>query len=205
MRQRLADGLQAMGLVVAEDLQQQLLMYLELLARWNRVYNLTAITDPQLMVTHHLLDSLALRPYIVGERIIDVGTGAGLPGIPLALLAPDQTFVLVDSQAKKTRFIQQAVIALELKNVETVTSRIEAYQPSVGFDVIIARAFGSLQDILQKTQRLARPHAGFVLPKGQYPQSELDALTGEAYRVQVHSLQVPHLHNRHLVCIRAVS
>lgn len=203
----LAAGLQNMGLCVDGATQQRLLTYLDLLARWNRVYNLTALTDPLLMVTHHLLDSMALLPYLQGPRILDVGSGAGLPGIPLALLAPHWSFTLLDSQAKKTRFIQQAVIDLQLDNIEIVTSRIEYYQPKTGFDTIMARAVGSLKALLAQTERVSGPGTHFIFPKGHYPQPELAELTvlpNAHYQIHIYPLQIPQLQNRHLVSITKV-
>jgi len=132
----LQDGVHALGLALAPAAQEKLIAYIELLAKWNQAYNLTAVRDPEQMIARHLLDSLAILPWVRGPRVLDIGSGAGLPGIPLALARPELQFVLLDSNAKKTRFITQALAELGLENVEVVHSRVEKYQPAVPFDPV---------------------------------------------------------------------
>lgn len=197
---RLAQGMADLGLADSPEQRKRLLAFLALLHKWNRAYNLTAIRDPRSAVDLHLLDSLTLGPYLHGGRILDVGTGAGLPGIPLAIVNGDRHFTLLDGNAKKTRFVRQAVIELGLRNVEVVTARVENYQPERGFDSVLARAFASLADIVAATERLLAPQGRILAQKGQWPRQELDTLKGRT--VKVHRLALPGLDlERHLVDI----
>jgi 16S rRNA (guanine527-N7)-methyltransferase len=164
--------------------------YLELLQRWNRVFNLTAIRDPNEMVILHILDSLAINPYLHGQRIIDVGTGAGLPGIPLALVNPDKHFVLLDSNSKKTRFLIQAITDLNIKNIEVIHSRCEDFQPQQNFDSIISRAFASLEVMLATTRHLIAHQGQFLAMKGVYPHSEIADLSEDFKIVAVENLKI---------------
>lgn len=148
--------------------------YLTLLEKWNRTYNLTAIKDIDSMVTRHLLDSLAISPWIKGNRLIDVGAGAGLPGIPLAIAHPELQVVLLDSNGKKVRFMQEVKRALRLENIEIVQSRVENYQPSSGFDTVTSRAFSTLELMISWTKHLVVNRGIWLAMKGRYPQSELD-------------------------------
>jgi len=196
--ERLANLLAAMSLPVSSRQCDQLSQFLALLAKWNRVYNLTAIRDPDQMIGEHLLDSLSLTPYVSGLRLLDVGTGGGLPGIPLAILLPDIEFTLLDSNAKKTRFVQQAVIELKLDNVEVVCSRIEAYQPDAGFEQITSRAFTSLHRFAEAVRHLANATTQLLAMKGKYPADEIAEL-GEI-ETEVIELKVPMINaERHLV------
>ena len=166
---------------------------MRLLAKWNAAYNLTAVRDPQEMVTRHLLDSLALLPYVQGPRVLDIGTGPGLPGIPLAVARPDCSFTLLDANAKKTRFVTQAVGELGLKNVDVVQARVENYRPVEKFDTLVARAFSSIADMLNNAQHLCAPGGRFLAMKGVYPEEELAAIPA-AYAVsEVVALKVPGL------------
>jgi 16S rRNA (guanine527-N7)-methyltransferase len=199
----LQNALKQNGFTLSDQTQDALVAYLELLQRWNQAFNLTAITDPKDMVWLHILDSLSINPYLQGGRILDVGTGAGLPGIPLALLNPEKLFTLLDSNSKKTRFLTQVVLELNIKNVEVVHNRCEKFTPALGFDSIVSRAFSSIQDMLIKTQHLAAPNAIFLAMKGVYPESELNAIPNEFQVVAVHKLEIPGLAaERHLVCIK---
>jgi len=214
LKSRLEEGLAAMELPVAD--QARLLDYLRLLAKWNRVYNLTAVRDPAEMVTRHLLDSLAVLPYLHGARVLDVGTGAGLPGIPLAIVSaggsaggdPARRFTLLDSNGKKTRFVQQAVVELGLDNVQVVHTRTEDFAPPPGerFDTVLSRAFASIADMLAGSGRHCAPQGVILAMKGAEPRqelAELEARPGYGFRVErVIPLAVPGLDEaRHLVCL----
>jgi 16S rRNA (guanine527-N7)-methyltransferase len=201
LEQRLHQGITDLGLDLPAAAEPKLLQYLRLLARWNQAYNLTAVRDPQEMVTRHLLDSLAVLPYLQGPRVLDVGTGAGLPGIPLAVARPDLTFTLLDANAKKTRFVTQAVGELGLKNVEVVQSRAENYRPPQKFDTLVSRAFASIADMLEFTRHLCAPHTRILAMKGVYPEEELAAVA-TAYAAEVVALKVPGLQaDRHLAIL----
>ena len=169
-RKILVSGLESLNLSIAEDKVEQLLGFIKLLEKWNKAYNLTAIRDRDDMVRLHLLDSLAIVPFIEGKRVIDIGTGAGLPGIPLAIYLPDIEFVLLDSNAKKTRFVQQAIIDLKLGNVSVCHNRVEQYHPERGFDTAITRAFAGLSDIVQLTAHLLNKDGVLLAMKGQAPE-----------------------------------
>ncbi len=205
-RQQLVDGLARMGLVLDEEIQGKLLHFLVLMRKWNRVYNLTSRRDMDNMVARHLLDSLALLPYLHGSRLVDVGSGAGLPSIPLALACPERQFVSLDCVTKKGRFRTQATIELGLKNMEVVTSRVEAYRPAGEFDSVISRAFSSMSDMLRVSDHLVAGDGKFLAMKGVYPETELGEIP-DSYRVEaVHQLEVPYLDaERHLVMVVPVS
>ena len=193
-------GLDTLSLSVNQQQIDQLLGFLQLLQKWNKAYNLTAVTNLQQMVIRHLLDSLALSPYIQGNRILDVGTGAGFPGLPLAITNPDQRFVLLDSNLKKTRFVQQAVLELTIDNVEVVHQRIEYYQPDSQFDTVFARAVSSLAYLVDNVTGLVVKGGKILMPKGHFPQAELDELTDCNFAVI--KLDIPEMDaQRHLVSI----
>lgn len=182
---------------------EKLLKYLELLQRWNKAFNLTAIRDPLQMVRLHLLDSLAIHPYVQGlKSIIDVGTGPGLPGIPLAILNPEINFTLLDSNGKKTRFLFQAINELKLTNASEINHRVEAYQPNQLFDAVISRAFSSISDMLNQCGHLVSDQGCFLAMKGKKPDSELSQMT-KAYKVvEVNEVNVPLIDSeRHLIKI----
>ena len=202
LNQLLQEGLTAMGCPLGADIQAKLLAYVRLLEKWNRTYNLTAVREPAQMVPRHLLDSLAILPYLKGPRILDIGTGAGLPGIPLALARPDLRFVLLDSNAKKTRFVTQACAELGLKNVEIVNQRVEKYRPDAPFDTIVSRAFSTITDMLVASRPVCGAAGRFLAMKGIYPQEELAAMP-PGYKVcGVPALAVPGLPaERHVVII----
>ena len=214
----LSKGIKALNLDCPLDVQAQLLEYVRLLDKWNRVYNLTAVRDPAEMVTRHLLDSLTVLPFLDkesdketgGKRILDVGTGAGLPGIPLALMSvkphPEREFVLLDSNSKKTRFMQQAVAELGLKNVQVVHARTESFHPDQGFDVVVSRAFASVAEMVAGAGQHCLPGGVILAMKGANPTMELVDLDEAFVLEQVHRLTVPGLdEERHLVCLRRVS
>ena len=183
-----------------------LLRFIHLLDKWNRVYNLTSIREPRQMVSRHILDSLVVRPYLHGQRILDVGSGAGLPGIPLAIAAPELNFTLLDSNNKKTRFILQVVTDLGLKNVEVVTARIEEYQPAQGFDTVLARAYSSLEKLSQDVREILNAEGCILAMKGSYPLAELESIPVTFKVDTINKLEVPGLDaERHLVILRAVT
>ncbi|MFZ5503565.1 MAG: 16S rRNA (guanine(527)-N(7))-methyltransferase RsmG [Pseudomonadota bacterium] len=186
-------GIDQLGLRLDQEQQAQLLAYLALLHKWNKVYNLTAIRDPQQMVSNHLLDSLAVTPHLWPGRWLDVGCGAGLPGMVLAIVQPTWQVDLLDSNSKKTGFVQQAAIELGLKNVSVHCARVEVWQPTEKFDGIVSRAFTALAEFLRSTRHLLAPGGRWAAMKGQ-PEQELMAVANSGYRIErVVSLQVPGL------------
>ncbi|HYR05695.1 MAG TPA: 16S rRNA (guanine(527)-N(7))-methyltransferase RsmG, partial [Gallionella sp.] len=192
LAEELQRGAEQLGITLGVDAQGKLLDYLALLHKWNKVYNLTAIRNPQEMVSHHLLDSLAVMPYLWAGRWLDVGCGAGLPGLVLAVAQPDWQFFLLDSNSKKTSFVQQAVIELGLRNVSVYCERVEEWQTTERFDGIISRAFSELGKFLRSTRHLVAPHGRWVAMKGA-PQQELASVPDGCRVERVISLQVPGL------------
>lgn len=202
--QSLQQGISRLKLEVSAAQQQQLMAYLLLLHKWNQAYNLTAIRQLDEMVIKHVLDSLAVLPSVQGARCLDVGTGAGLPGLVLALLNPAQHWVLLDSNHKKTRFLQQAVIEFGLSNVEVVCSRIELFKPTEAFDVIISRAYSELQKFYQQTQAFCAPQGRLIAMKGVYPEQELQYFQENGIAWETVALDVPFLQaERHLIIFGA--
>jgi 16S rRNA (guanine527-N7)-methyltransferase len=187
--EQLAQGLQTMGLEADAQQQQQMLDYLALLRKWNRAFNLTAIRDPDVMVSRQLLDSLSIHRLLRGNRVLDVGSGAGLPGIPLAIMNPDRAFTLLDTNSKKTRFLNQSRLELGVENLQVEQVRVEAYQPEQLFDTITSRAFASLPDMLRLTRHLLAPGGCWLAMKGAVPEDELSTL-GE-FRYEIQQLAVP--------------
>lgn len=200
----LSAGLQRLGVTLPIAVQAALLQFVGLLGKWNRAYNLTAVREPDAMVTRHLLDSLAVLPYVQGSNVLDVGSGAGLPGIPLALALPAVAFTLLDSNGKKTRFMTQAVAELRLTNVIVVQSRVENYRPPQTFDTVVTRAFASVAEVVALTGRLCAPQGQLLLMKGAYPGQELAQLPASFELAAAERLRVPGLEaERHLLRIRA--
>lgn len=187
--------------VVSDQQHQKLWQYLEALQKWNQAFNLTAIRDKKKMITHHLMDSLAVAPFVTSELIADVGTGAGLPGIPLAILFPEKSFHLVDSNVKKTRFVTQVAHQLLLKNVEVHHQRVE--QLGIKVDQVISRAFASLADFINVTEHLLKDGGEFLAMKGKIPQTEIDLLPSDTFLVATEVIEVPGLDaERHLIHIK---
>lgn len=204
----LSKGIAESGIVLSEQQLDQLLAYHALLIKWNNAYNLTAVRDPVQMLSRHILDSLSIVPYLKGKRFIDVGTGAGLPGIVLAIVFPDRQFDLLDSAGKKMRFLFQVKTELQLDNVSIHHTRVETFQPASLFDGVISRAFASLQDMVVGCGHLLAGDGLFYCMKGRYPADEVEALkklskTGKSYMVEAgYPLQVPgEAGERHLLCI----
>lgn len=194
------------ALSVSDQQKQQLLAFVGLLDKWNKAYNLTSVRDPQEMLIKHILDSIVVSPYLQGERFIDVGTGPGLPGIPLAIMNPDKSFTLLDSLGKRIRFIRQVQHELGLTNIIPVQSRVEEFQPEQGFNGVLSRAFASLQDMVDWCHHLPAADQGlFYALKGVAPDMASDPLPAWCQIQQIIPLQVPELDaERHLVLIRKV-
>lgn len=205
MLKRLNGLLMQAGIVITETQKTQLVQLVELLHKWNKAYNLTSVRDPDAMLVKHILDSLVVSPHLHGERFIDVGTGPGLPGLPLAIINPDKQFVLLDSLGKRINFIRQVILELGLTNVTPVKSRVEEYQPETGFDGVLSRAFASLEDMLSWCHHLPSPEGSFLALKGQYPEQELAQLPDSIRLVATHKLVVPELEGeRHLLEFKAI-
>lgn len=190
--EELQRGIAQLGVTLSADVQNKLLDYLALLHKWNKVYNLTAIRDQQQMVSHHLLDSLAVIPHLWPGRWLDVGCGAGLPGVVLAVAQPDWQFTLLDSNSKKTSFVQQAIIELGLKNAVVSCARVEEFHAQEKFDGIISRAFTELGDFLRVTRHLIAPHGRWAAMKG-LAERELAGMPGDCKVERVIQLNVPGL------------
>ncbi len=200
----LESGLAGLELALDDRARRRLLEYLVQLERWNQAYNLTGVRDPRDMVAHHLLDSLVVLPWLEGDTLLDVGSGAGLPGIPLAIARPGLSVTLLDSNLKKTRFLDNVVRTLSLDNVQVVRARAEEYRPPDGFSMVITRAVGSVERIAALTAHLMGKSGRLLMMKGLVPEEELAAL-GPAFDIEViRSLDVPDLNKeRCLVVIRS--
>lgn len=196
----LVKGLHSLGLQVTQEQQSSLLDFVALLVKWNRVYNLTAVREADQMLSRHILDSLSILPYLKGPRIIDVGSGPGLPGIPLAIVKPDFQFVLLDSNRKKTRFMQQAKTELHLGNVKVECVRAENFHPVESFDSVISRAFASLSQIVACSSHFCRENTALLAMKGAVSETEFAELPKSFEIKAVHKLDYPGLDaDRYLV------
>ena len=192
-RARLGPALVGMGVSLPAGGEARLAGFVELLLQWNRAYNLTAVRDPEEVLTKHLLDSLAVLPYVTGSPVLDVGSGAGLPGIPLAVALPDTRFVLLDSNGKKVRFMTHAAAVLPLPNVTALQARIEDYLPEAPFATVLSRAFASLGDFVKLAGHACAPGGRLLAMKGAPSAAELAELP-PGFRVrEVHRLTVPGL------------
>ncbi len=201
--EQLAQGLAAMGLDLTADRQEKLLAYVALLYKWNRTYSLTALREQDKAVSHHLLDSLAILPLVPPGSLLDVGSGGGTPGIPLAIARPDLQVTLLDSNSKKAAFLQQAAIELGLTNVSVHGGRVEQYHPAIGFAAITSRAFAELADFVALTRHLLAPNGVWLAMKGVMPREEIASLPGDVCLEAVHALQVPGIEGeRHLLVMR---
>ena len=196
----LQQGMLQAGLEAQAEACEKVLAYVELLLKWNRAYNLTGIREPEDMLRLNILDSLVLLPYFRKPRVADIGSGAGLPGIPLAIFLPETRFVLIDSNSKKTRFMFQAKVHLGLDNVEVWHGRVQDYASPAQVDIVTSRAFASLADFVHSSRHLLAPAGVFLAMKGQYPREEIEALPPGTRVSAVHALKVPGVTaERHLV------
>ena len=202
---KLAQGVAELGLRLAPDIERKLLDYVALIAKWNRVHNLTAVRAKSQMVSAHLLDCLAVAPYLNANTILDVGSGAGLPGIPLALMWPHVSVALMDSNHKKAAFLRQAIIELGLKNATVIGERVENWQPPHLYDLVISRAFSDLPEFLRIAGRMCADKGTVATMKGVYPHEELAQLPPDFKLRRVERLRIPGLPaERHLLLLSPV-
>ena len=190
------------NLPATAEQKKQLLDFVGMLNKWNKAYNLTSVRDPEAMLVRHIMDSLVVSSHLQGERFIDVGTGPGLPGIPLAIMNPDKTFVLLDSLGKRIRFQKQVAFELGIHNISSIESRVEAYQPEQKFDGVLSRAFASIHDMLTWCHHLPAEHGQFYALKGQLSDEEMQQIPAGFVVTETIDLQVPRLdEQRHLLKI----
>ncbi|MEZ8131165.1 16S rRNA (guanine(527)-N(7))-methyltransferase RsmG [Enterovibrio norvegicus] len=202
MKQRLAQLIEQAGMEIPAHQQDQLIGYVEMLHKWNKAYNLTSVRDPQEMIIKHIMDSIVVSQHLEGSTFIDVGTGPGLPGIPLAIVNPEKSFTLLDSLGKRIRFIRQVIHELKIDNVTPVQSRVEDFQSEAGFDGVLSRAFASMNDMISWCHHLPTPNGHFLALKGQVDQVEIDALPADCSVTDIKPLTVPGLEGqRHLVIL----
>lgn len=207
MRAILKSGLDAMSITANEQQIDAMLLYLDLLSKWNKTHNLTSITSPEDMVTLHILDSLSVLPYITGPSLLDAGSGGGLPGLILAIMLPDVDIVSVDSRSKKIQFQSLAAAELKLENFQAVHARVEDIDAEQPFDQIISRAFSSLLNFTDWTVNLIAPDGQWLAMKGRHPTEELDELMQERQRqpVAIENLKIPNFNGqRNLVILDAI-
>ncbi len=203
--EELSQGARELGVELSPQQLEQLLAYLALLIKWNKAYNLTAVRDPDEMVSRHLLDSLSVAPFVAeaGDNWLDVGSGGGMPGIPLAILFPERQFTLLDSNGKKTRFLTQVKLELKLANLQVIHSRVEEFKPEQPFDGVCSRAFSSLEDFSNWTRHLGSAQTQWLAMKGVHPDDELQALPTDFRLSATHVLKVPGCQGqRHLLILR---
>ena len=202
MKEQLKGLLKQAEIELSEAQIEQQLALVALLDKWNKAYNLTSVRNPKNMLARHIMDSLAVRQYLQGQRFIDVGTGPGLPGLPLAIAEPDKEFILLDSLGKRIRFIRQVCHELKLTNVTAVQARVEDYQDEKQFDGVISRAFASLNDMLSWCEHLSAKDGRFYALKGLYPQDELEQLSENYKTESIEQINVPGIDaSRHIVII----
>jgi 16S rRNA (guanine527-N7)-methyltransferase len=201
-REQLTSGAAQLGLLLDDAAVDKLLAYLDLLYKWNRAYNLTAIRNEKEAIPRQLLDSLSILPFINEDPLLDIGSGGGLPGIPIAICRPGQKVTLLDSNSKKTRFLNQVKLELGLDNLQVVNERIEAWQPGIPPGIITSRAFASLGQMLDWCRHLLTPGTRLVAMKGQYPQQELDEISERNLKIEVEQVSIPGIDaERHIVII----
>lgn len=203
LNELLSQALSDNQMPLSADAQDKLIRYLELLRTWNHVFNLTAITEPKEMVYLHLIDSLAAAPFVTGQSALDVGSGAGLPGIPLAITHPERKWTTLDKNSKKTRFLTQVIAELALPNVQAIYSRCEDFRPATGFDSILSRAYGTLALFVESTEHLLNSSGIFIAMKGKYPEDELAHLPERVEIVDVKRIALKGMDvERHIVLMR---
>lgn len=197
---------QSLKIDIDPSQREKLIDFVLMINKWNKAFNLTSVRDPQQMVIKHIVDSIVIAPYLNRQAYIDVGTGPGLPGIPLSIMHPDKHFVLLDSLGKRVRFMKQAKFELDLKNIEPVQSRVEQYQPDLPLDAVLSRAFASIKDMLHWCQHLVDSQGEFLALKGQFPEQEIALLPSGFEVIESIELAIPVLEGeRHLIKIRKVS
>lgn len=201
LAEQLSAGIVALGVEVSPEAQKKLLAYLELMAKWNRVYNLTALRNPSEWVTNHLLDSLSVLPHVRGPLVVDVGSGAGLPGLVLAMARPDWQIVSVEAVDKKAAFQRQVVAELALTNIRVEGHRVEDMQLEDGADTVVSRAFSSLADFVNLTRHLLRPGGQWTAMKGRLPEEEIAALPNDVQVREIIELKVPGLNAERCVVL----
>jgi 16S rRNA (guanine527-N7)-methyltransferase len=200
LQAQIAAGCRSLPLALSATALAQLADYVGLLAKWSKVYNLTAVRQPQQMVTRHVLDSLAVVPFLIDGSLLDVGTGAGLPGLPIAIARPDLAVTLLDANAKKLRFVRQAVAELGFANVEVVQARMQEYQPGRAFDMVISRAVSSLEELYRQSRHLLAPRGRMLFMKGALPEEEMAAFAPGRETLHIERLDIPGLDaERHLL------
>lgn len=200
LQAQIAAGCRSLPLALSATALAQLADYVGLLAKWSKVYNLTAVRQPQQMVTRHLLDSLAVVPFLIDGSLLDAGTGAGLPGVAIAIARPDLAVTLLDANAKKLRFVRQAVAELGLANVEVVQARMQEYQPGRAFDMVISRAVSSLEELYRQSRHLLAPRGRMLFMKGALPEEEMAAFAPGRETLHIERLDIPGLDaERHLL------
>ncbi|UYM18391.1 16S rRNA (guanine(527)-N(7))-methyltransferase RsmG [Endozoicomonas euniceicola] len=208
LRESICRGANTLSVSLTEKQADLLTRYVELLAKWNKAYNLTAVRDINEMVSRHILDSLSIAPFMTGDYLMDVGSGPGLPGMIMAIIYPEKQFTLLDSNGKKTRFMTQAKMELGLNNVRVENTRCESFQAEQPFDVIMSRAFSSLLDMVEGTHHLLSPEGTFLAMKGLYPEEELQelyAVRPDIKETESHILSVPGCEaQRHLVMLKQI-
>ena len=208
LRESICRGANTLSVSLTEEQADLLTRYVELLAKWNKAYNLTAVRDINEMVSRHILDSLSITPHMIGDYLMDVGSGPGLPGMVMAIMYPEKQFTLLDSNGKKTRFMTQAKMELGLNNVRVENTRCESFQAEQPFDVIMSRAFSSLLDMVEGTHHLLSPEGTFLAMKGLYPEEELQelyAVRPDIKETESHILSVPGCEaQRHLVMLKQI-
>lgn len=206
LENQLTDGAAQLGLELNPDQYEKLIKYIHLLELWNKHYNLTAIREPKNMMTRHILDSLSIIPYVNESNVMDLGSGAGLPGIVLSIMNPDKSYLLLDGNGKKTRFINQARIELKLANVGVAKSRAESYHPPEPFQAVTSRAFATLADSIQLLGDLLVPGGYFYAMKGKLSSDELAQIPDKYQLENKHSLKVPGLdEERHLIVLKRLT
>ncbi len=200
LRKAISHGCSLLNPELDDAAVEKFVAFVRLLEKWNRVTNLTAVRDPLEMVTRHILDCLAVIPFLTRGSLLDVGTGAGLPGVPVAIASPGLDVILLDANAKKLRFVRQAMAELGLNNVQVVQTRMQEYQPGRSFDMVISRAVASLDELYQQTVHLLRPGGRMLFMKGTVPEQEIDALQDGSAGLHIERLNIPGLAaERHLL------